>query len=315
MPVYACSLIGSVSLPTILKGSNMNPSLADQLSAVLTYRNTPDHTPEPIQSSWSVVPANDNAPLAKREGVKVEKLVKVTPSVEDIQRAMRGDWVWNGEGRLVAIGHLRFSDGKQTEPAMVRMADGTVERQWVRVRAGAMLGCTETITDEAGGKSQNVTISNAAFTERLGLPSRKFIPANRRRKGKSLTSAESRALIDAAIANTAIMPPVTKCPPGVASGTAQYSDQFIGMKIGSTGRGGLIQWVDLYVAGLEHQQWMDAVRSLDAGDAKTLDRAMTAQNLSDMGRSGHRRSRERQAVRRLLAANDNLIAAVKRRAA
>lgn len=293
----------------------MNPSLADQLSAVLTYRNTPDHTPEPIQSMWSVVPANDNAPAAKREGVRVEKLVKVTPSVEDIQRAMRGDWAWNSDGKLVAIGHLRFSDGKQTEPAMVRMADGTVERQWVRVRAGAMLGCTETITDEAGGKSQNVTISNAAFTERMGLPNRNFIPAKKRRKGKSLTSAESRALIDAAVANTAIMPSVTVCPPGVASGTAQYSDQFLGMKIGSTGKGGLIQWVDLYVAGLEHQQWMDAVKSLDTKDRLALDAAVSAGSLADVGVAvGQARkyaAHNKGGRRALIAANDNLAAAIK----
>lgn len=293
----------------------MNPSLADQLSAVLTYRNTPDHAPEPIQSNWSTVPANDNVPAAKREGAKVETLVKVTPSVEDIQRAMRGDWVWNSEGKLVAIGHLRFSDGKQTEPAMVRVADGTIERQWVRVRAGAMLGSTETITDEAGGKSQNVTISNAAFAERMGLPNRNFIPAGRRRKGKSLTSAESRALIDAAIANTAVMPQVTVCQPGVASGTAQYSDQFLGMKIGSTGKGGLIQWVDLYVSGLEHQQWMDAVRSLDAKDRSTLDAAMVAGSLADVGVAvGQTRkyaTYNKGGKRALLAANDNLAAAIK----
>lgn len=37
-------------------------SLAEQLAAVRRYVMTPDHEPEPLQTNWSVVAANDNNP-------------------------------------------------------------------------------------------------------------------------------------------------------------------------------------------------------------------------------------------------------------
>lgn len=286
-------------------------SLAEQLQALLAYRNTPDHAPEPLRSNWSVVPANDNAATARTERLANEKLLKVTPSIEEILRNMREDWVWK-DGRVVSIGRLRFSDGAKHEPGYVRGQDGKVERRMVRVPAGAVLGCTETLTEDAGGQPTNITVGNAEFCKRMGVEPRSFIPSGTRRRGKSYSPAQSKALIAEAIANTPVMPAVTVCPPGVASGTAQYSDQFNGGKIGSTGKGGLIHWVDLYMAGLEHEAWMSAKRDVPAHDRQTLDAAMTATSLASMGWRGHRRTRERQALKRLVAANDNYFAAYRK---
>lgn len=296
----------------------MPTKLAEQLSALMAYRNRSDHKPEPVTSNWSVVPANDNAVTKRSERLADEKLLKVTPSIEEILRNMREDWVWKG-GKLVSIGRLRFSDGTAYEPALVRTDDGSVERKLVRVRAGAMLGCNEALTEDAGGQGSAVMIGNAEMQANYFpktdagdvITPRTFIPSGRRRQGKSLSPRQSRALISEAIANTKAMPPVTKCPPGVASGTAQFSEQFIGMKIGSTGKGGMIHWVDLYTAGLEHDAWVKAHSSLSKNDRETLDLTLTAKNLADVGRSGHRRSRERQAVKRLRAVNDNYLAALR----
>lgn len=286
-------------------------SLADQLQALLAYRNTPDHRPEPLQSNWSVAPANDNHITARTERLANEKLLKVTPTIEEILRNMREDWVWR-DGRVASIGRLKFSDGTKHEMGLVTGLDGKVERRMVRVPAGAMLGCTETLTEDAGGQSANITIGNAEFCRRMGVTPRKFIPSGTRRRGKSYSPAQSRALIAEAIANTPVMPAVTMCPPGVASGTAQYSDQFNGGKIGSTGKGGLIHWVDLYVAGLEHDAWVAAGHAVSPEDKAVLEAAMTATSLASMGRGGHRRTRERQALKRLVAANDNYFAAYRK---
>jgi hypothetical protein len=297
------------------RGGEMAPrnkgSLAEQLTALWDYRNRPDHRPEPVASNWAVVPANDSGAVARSERLANEKLLKVTPSIEKILRNMREDWVWE-DGKLLAIGNLKFSDGNQYEPALVRAEDGKVERRMVKVRDRAMLGCTETLTEDAGGQAGVVTISNAVFCDRVGVPHREFISGGKRRPGKSLSPKQSRAMIDRAIANTPVLPPVTMCPPGVASGTAQYSDQFIGMKIGSTGKGGLIHWVDLYTAGRDWDESKKAIDGLDKDHKETLDAAMSAQTMASLGKRGHRRTRERQALKRLVAANDNFLQAMRK---
>lgn len=293
--------------------------LAEQLSALWAYRNTPDHAPEPVASSFVTVPANDNGMVAKTERLQGEKLLKVTPSIEEIMRNMAKEWVWK-EGRLVSIGSLKFADGKtHHEKVWSRVEAGVVKLVSRRMPQGAMLGCTESLTEDAGSQSMNITIGNATLLRNHfpktgsgeAIPYRDYIPSGVRRKGRSFTAAQSRALIAEAIANTSVMPPVTKCPPGMANGTAQHSDQFIGMKIGSTGKGGLIHWVDLFVAGEDHRAWIAAVESLDGSDRDTLDLTLTADSMAAMGKSGHRRTRERQAVKRLKAANDNYLSAVK----
>lgn len=279
--------------------------LADSLQALLAYRNTPDHKPEPVTSNWTTTPANDNGTTVRIERMENEKLLKVTPSIEEIFRNMSQPWVWNAQGQLVAIGRLRFSDGTQHEPALVRGDDGKVERKLMPVRRNAMLGCTETLTDDAGGQGGGASIANNVFCERMNVQPRAFIPSGKRRPGKSYSPAQSRRLIDEAIANTPVMPPVTKCPPGVASGTAQYSEQFNGMKIGSTGKGGLIHWVDLYVAGLEHEAWKAACGGMAAEDRAVLDTALTAETLADISPGGSKRGARKRGKRLLKAANDN----------
>lgn len=292
-------------------------TFADMIPAVLAYRNRPDHKPEPLQSSFTTEPATVHIEPEVRASMFTEQNLRVTPSVEEIAREMRNHPVRNADGRIVSIGRLKFSDGTQTEKAFTIGPDGDVVQYDRRMPTGAMLGCSERLTDSSGGGNApaKVMVSTAALAEALGVQHRQYIPGRTPRRGKIYKSAEARALIESAIANTPVMPPVTKCPPGLANGTQQVSECFIGMKIGSTGRGGLIQWVDLYTAGREHDDWVAAEGALSDEDKETLDSTMTASNLAQLGYGGHRRTKERQAVKRLKAANDNLVAVMRKKAA
>lgn len=295
--------------------SEKRRSFSEQLSAVLTYRNQPDHPPEPLQSNWSVVPANDNKATAKTESLVGEKLLRVTPTIEEIMRATRGDWVWDEEGRLVAIGHLRFSTGTQTEKAYMRGPDGDVVQYYRHMPIGAMLGCREQLTDDAGGQPSPPAVSNEELARRMGVQHRLYQRGTTRRPGKSYTAEQSRVLLGDAIANTKRMPPVTKCPPGIASGTARYSDQFIATKIVSSGHGALIQWQDLYSAGVDYAEYRKAHDALSTKDRKVLDKAMTAGSFAEIGTAAGQSmeyARRKGGRRALVAANDNLASAVKK---
>lgn len=305
--------------------------LAEQLTAFLSHVANPSHKPEPVTSSFSMTPANDNHVVAKTEQLFNEKLLKVTPSVEQIQRAIKEDWVWAdpefsdteknedktpkqlaSTGPLKSIGPLHFSDGKKTEKAYMRGPDGDTIQYDRTMPRGAMLGTTESLVEDAGGSSASITIGNATFCERFGLENHEYVPGRRRRKGKSYTSDESRELIAKAIANTPVMPPVTICPKGMAAGTAQYSDQFIGMKIGSTGKGGAPSWVDIFMAGEEQKAERQAHAEMTEEDKAVFAAALEAQTLADISPGGSDfRARER-GKRLLVAANDNYAAILKK---
>lgn len=322
--------MGFTAMKIEAANDNYPTKLAEQLSALLEYRNRPDTPPDPLQSSWGVTP---DAVIVEREaddGEYVERfeedlLLEVTPSIREIVRqANTGEVVRNDEGVVVQIGTLRFSDGEKHERAYKRGPDGDIVGYMRKMPRGAMLGAKEKVGGpHAGGPPPNVTISNSNLVALLlgrgenGQPNnfRPYRAGRRdRRRGRSYTADESRVMIAEAIANTKVMPPVTKCPPGVACGTATFSDQFIGLKIGSTGKGGAPNWVDFFMAGREHDTWMESLAALDEETRAVLDGAMTAANLADLGTSGHRRTLERQAKRRLMAANDNLVAVTRKNA-
>jgi hypothetical protein len=305
---------------------NHSTKLAEQLAALLEYRNRPDSPPDPLQSSWGVTPDAVIVETESDDGEHVERfeedlLLEVTPSIREIVRQVSaGDEVRNENGQIVQIGTLRFSDGEKHERAYKRGPDGDVVGYMRRMPLGAMLGAKEKIGGpHAGGPPPNVTISNSNLVALLlgrdesGQP-KNFRPyqAGRRdrRRGRSYTADESRVMIAEAIANTKVMPPVTKCPPGVACGTAKYSDQFIGLKIGSTGKGGAPNWVDFFMAGREYDAWMESLAALDGRDAAVLEAAMSARSLKDVGVAAGQTSKYAQfnggGKRALIAANDNL---------
>lgn len=290
-------------------------SLAGALTEVLEYRNRPDSPPDPLQSNWSTDPStvipdgvfdgdDEVEPLAE------DLLLEITPSIAKIMHEVKfGEVVRNGgkNGAITAIGKLKFSDGTQTEQAMVNGATG-VELKKAVMRAGSMLGTTEKLGGSHGSSAPAVvTIGNAALSGRLGVDHRPYTPSVRkRRKGKSLNAEQSRANLEQAIANTPVMPPVTVCPPGVACGTARYSDQFIGMKILPSGKGGAPNWTDQFMAMRDYEDWQAAIREAEPQHLEVIRSAMSARAIADLGDFGHRRTLERQGWRKLTAANDNL---------
>lgn len=298
-------------------------SFADAIPAVLEYRNRPDSPPDPLQSSWStdpstVIPDTDgsSAPAKYEEDL----LLEITPSLQQIEREVKtGRVERNADGQIISIGRLKFSDGNQFERAMVNGETG-VEAKKVRMRAGSMLGTTEKVGAPHGGSAPAVvTIGNKHFTgflggwDKDGDPKhwRPYTPGKLRRgKRKNLNPEQSAQLIKDAIANTKVMPSVTVCPPGVACGTARFSDQFIGMKIGSTGKGGAPGWVDYFIAGREHDDWMEALSLIEGPAAEALATAMSASSFAEVGMAvGQSRSyadKRGGGRKALVAANDNL---------
>lgn len=293
-------------------------SLSD-LGALLAYRSRPEHF-EPVQADQSLIPTDAKIEQELKVELQPERRLEITPSLEDIAREMRKKPIRNSGGQVVRIGRLRFSDGDQHEKADKIGPDGAIVQFDRRMPRGAMLGCKERLTVETGGTSSPsaVLISNGEISRRFELPEMKYKSGTRKKKrGKSYSAKESRALIDAAIANTSQMPDVTKCPPGLASGTRQVSDCFIGMKIGSTGKGGGIKWQDAFEKLRDREAWLSIERGLSAKDKKVLDVSMRAKNLSEIGMlAGKGGQYARHVGKRLLvAANDNLTSAMRKKLA
>jgi hypothetical protein len=140
--------------------------LAGELQALLRWKAAV--TPiVPLQSNWSIVPANDNAPplaensSAERGGMLVDRLTETRPRVKETLRQMGdaadfrtfrharfgGDGEWDiaptapdtrdNEGQVVRIGRLRFSDGTAEEPCM-RWSGGKLVFSCARVPAGGL---------------------------------------------------------------------------------------------------------------------------------------------------------------------------------
>jgi len=287
----------------------MNNATANKLAAVLAYRNRPDvAVPEPMRSNWTLVPANDNADPEEVADFGLEWRHGITPSKAEIMRQVRkGPVVRNAAGQIIAIGALRFSDGTQYEKAQTIGPSGHTIWYDRRMPAGAMLGTKERQSAAAGaGESpERVAISNSSLSKAFGVEPRGYIEGTRkRRRGKSYSAAQSRALLAEAVANTPILPPAFVCPPGLPTGTAHASDCFVGMKIAASGKSGAVGWVDILTSRRDRQDWFAAEQALDAETKAVLDQTMSARSIAELGSSGHRRTRERQGWTRLQAAND-----------
>lgn len=275
----------------------------------MAIRNMPDHNPEPIQSNWVTEPSQAHVEVEVRATLHTEQYLRVTPSLDEIYREMHHEPERNGDGQIVAIGRLHFSDGTQTEKAFTIGPDGDVIQYDRRMPTGAMLGAEERLTDGAGGNAPaRVTIGNSTLALRFGVQPVGYIPGGRKRRGTSYTAEQSRALIEQAIANTKTMPEVTRCPPGIANGTAQASDCFIGMKIGSTGKAGAASWVDQFVATQEREIERKAHDEMSTQDKAVLQAALVAGSLAEVGITvgqSPEYARRKGGKHALVAANDN----------
>ncbi len=290
-------------------------SLAEQLAALKAYATTPDHDPEPIQTNWTIIPANDNDPEEVAE-MTVERRWRMKPSTAEIMRqVLTGDVERNEAGQVVRIGKLRFSDGSQTEQAMKVTIDGKVVSFQARMPAGAMLGMKDAAESQLGGEedSQHVTASNDYFATMLKTGRHRYKAGGKRRRGKNYSHAESVELLASALANTDMSKVVrTYYPAGLPCGSAKVAESFLGMQKGKKGESGSVMWQDIVSAREERIAYGWAIAALSDNDRDVLDAAVKAKSFGQVGASlGFAgKTAERRGKRAVLAANDNLARAI-----
>lgn len=308
--------------------------LAARLSGVRMFATTPDHEPEPIQTNWSVVPANDNNPEDIAD-LTVEKLWDISPSPEEIMRQVATNDIEHGsyvddDGKrrkvIVRWGRLRFSDGTQTEQGFKLSIDGDAVPAQIRMPVGAMLGSTDKERAQRGGDDnpQDLAGSNDYFGGKetdfrpAGLFKAEFSKPVKSLKRKErtgpTTKAEARQWLAEAIENTPVLPTVTKCPDGFPAGPANLAHLFPGMVKICTGSGGSMAWQDIVSEREGRNEFFRWVDSLKADDKAALEAAKTARTYADIGVAvgqtriyADKKSGGRKA---LIAANDNLMAAI-----
>jgi hypothetical protein len=284
--------------------------------AMLAYRNRPEGEPEPVQTNWSTVAANDNNPEDVVD-LRHERDLRMTPSVDEIMHSVAMNEVERNEaGQVVRIGKIRFSDGTQTEKADALGIDGDVITIDARMPVGAMLGTREKSERAAGGAiAQSFTkMSNNYFADLLGTGAHRYLPRTVRRNGTNRTAEQSREDLAQAIANTATMPNVKRYPDALPCGQKNAADAFLGMRITPSGKGGSMAWDDLATKSEARRQWREVLRDLRDEDRAVLDVAMEAKNMREIGITlgAWGKTAERKGKRALIAANDNIAAAIKK---
>lgn len=297
-----------------------HPSLADQLAAIRKLITEPDHTPEPVKTNWSIVPANDNNPEDVAD-MHVERHWDMSPSPEEIMRQVKaGPEIRNAAGQIIRIGNLRFSDGTQTETGFKLTIDGKVVSHQFAMPAGAMLGTTDKERAVRGGDDTSMAASNAYFGEPKtdktvgGLFQAEFSKprgkAPRTKRTGPKTKAEAQQWLADAIANTPVMPAVTKCPDGFPAAPKRLAQLFPGMVKVATGSEGSSAWQDIALKRENRKEWHEWVEGLSAEDSAVLEAARTARSYADVSPGGTERGARKRGRRALIAANDNLMAAI-----
>lgn len=285
-------------------------SLADQLQALMAYRNRPEGDPEPVQTNWAVAPSNDNNPEDVAD-LTTERRVNIRPTVDRIMAEVTtGDVERNDEGQVVRMGTLTFSDGAQRERGYRLGIDGNAEPVMLQVPAGGMLRTSEKQERTMGGDDnpQEVAASNNHFRDMLGAGYRR-VAGGKRRPGKSYTHTEAKAMLAAAYANTPDLPPITKCPTALPSAGVRISDSFLGMQKSRCADTGSQGWEDISTALVDREVWAHALADLSDRDKATLDAALEAKTYGQIGEAiGMRQeyARRKGGKRALVAANDNL---------
>ncbi|MDR6431026.1 hypothetical protein [Brucella pseudogrignonensis] len=294
-------------------------SIAEQLKALMAYRNRPEEEFEPLQTNWSVTPAaNDNDPEEVAD-MGFERKRLVTPSVQAIMDSVAtGEVKTNDRDQIVRIGRLRFSDGNQTEVGYVLGIDGDVIQADIRMPTGSMLGSRDKTDVQSGGGAdpRHIVDSNHYFAATLDTQPSRYIPSKKRRNGQSFTAEQSAQTLAEAYANTDMSKVTyTRYPKGLPCGSPKIADSFLGMRKTTCAGGGGEAWEDTLSAMIERNVWFDALQDLKDRDRDILDAAMTAKNFTSVSPGGSDRGARKRGRRELLAANDNLAAAIKKYAA
>ncbi len=301
--------------------STRHGSIAEQLKALMAYRNRSEVEYEPMQTNWSVTPAaNDNDPEEIID-LRFERDWRQTPSVQAIMDSVATeDTERNDNGQIVRIGKLRFSDGMQTEKGYTNGVDGDVIQADIRMPTGAMMGMKDKPDRQSGGEvhPSETKASNQYFEDMLGTIPHRYIPNGKRRNGESFTAEQSAKILADAYANTDMEKVTyTHFPKGLPCGSPKVADSFLGMRKTTCAGGGGEKWEDTLTAMIDRDVWFDALQELKDRDRDVLDMAMGNVSLESIGRKGGHGSKYAAVAgrRRLMAANDNFAAILKKSAA
>ncbi|SKA31077.1 hypothetical protein [Consotaella salsifontis] len=302
--------------------------MADALAPLLAWMQRPDGIAEGIEvdpvdipvvsTNWRTTPQPAEMSPEDVDGMRTERRWAMRPTVGEIMAEVaEGKTDRNADGQIVAIGRLRFSDGSQTERGYRYSADGKITACSIRMPTGSMLGVRDIEERALGGEGSDgsdIDRSNRYFAEVFGAAFR-FLPGGRICRGRSYTAAESRAMLADAIANTPVMPEVRRYPAGLPCGSRNVAENFIGMRKEVGGGGGSVGWEDIFMAHINRSEWAATVANLSDESRQTLDATEKAKGIADLA-PGRRGGNAYAAGRkRLQAANDNLMAAMKKVAA
>lgn len=316
--------------------------MADTFRPLVKYMSRPEEQPgrQPIATSWSIVPDNDNSPFCaelnddgERERESFQELHReIVPSVGDITRELENAkietrllggeyWIASGDveyGKaryhgeisdrcIIRIGKLYFSNGHKTEMAMVKDEGGPAMMR-AETRQHSMLFTKERLSP-AGSQSQGRARVNNDIAAALGvkLPVRK--KSRKRSGGRGLGHEARIADLAAAYANTPVLPPVKKCPTGLPANMENISDAFVMFKRGPCIGGGSTEiWGDAFSAIRDREIWKQTFAELPDEDIEVIETAIVAKNYADIGKlRGHDGTYATKAGKRLLvAANENV---------
>lgn len=293
-------------------------SLSEQLAALMAYRNRPEGPHEPLGSNWATTPANSNDEDVS--AFSQERDIRMTPSVAEIMRQVEtGDVETNAEGQIIRIGKLRFSDGTQTEKDFKRGADRSVIEFDRVMPVGAMLGCREKAETALGGRGYSgdyLFRSNSYFAGTLDTDLTARVKRGKRRNGPGYSRDETQAMLDEAIANTPVMPPVKRYPAGLPAVAERVAENFNGLQT-AVGGGAEVPapWQDMVGAIVQREIWGAAMAEMKGEDVATLDAAMGVQTWADVSPGGSVQGARKRGHKVLQAANDNLSSALKKHSA
>jgi len=320
--------------------------LADGLAAIKAYLARERNADQELYgTNWRTTPDNDNQPHARDNegrlieegadhGWDVDKRMETKPSIRWMAKQWNeGAIVRNDDGILVSVGNLCFSDGEQVERGYKIGPDGRVVMADIRMPAGAMLGC-KVRTDRMRGtdnRTRGDKPADEALRERHVREGNEYIaetlkahpPRNirgRRRRGKwpGPSHDRAKAILAEAYANTPILPPIKKYPPGLPWQPRELWGIFPSL-VRREGKDTAMQsWQDICTATIARETWEEALSSLKAEHRAVLEVLPKARNMTDIGvAAGQSESYARSGggIRALQAVNDNLEAALKKSAA
>lgn len=290
-------------------------SLAEQLKALLEYRNRPEGPIETVKTNWKTVAVNDNNP-EDLEDLHIERSRPIRPRLGEIMEDVKnGETLRNEDGQIVAIGGLSFSDGTQTEKAHKFSTDGKLVEYDARMPVGAMLKTSERQERILGGDTD---ASNLAYTLVYGGKHPNTVkrkdPEDRaaEKPAPKMSKAEMRAEISG-------LPdfPVTLCKKGFPWKPKMLRELFMGLEKGRKGETGSVAWEDISTHIVEREMWAETMANLSDKDKATLQAVETAGNMQDVGIAHGKRGRQAWTVGKAMiaVANDNLKAAKKKSAA